>query len=334
MLAADELPPVQAPVFICGMARSGSTILLETLASLPGFASLRYADFPLLWTPWWWNRLRAALPRTSAVAVERAHRDGIRVTRDSPEAFEEPIWAHFFPHGARSHDVLGPDTNHPAFETLFRAHVAKLLKARGAARYLSKGNYNALRIGYLATIFPDARFLVPIREPASHVASLMRQDAWHATAPRATLEHIAVRGHHEFGPMKRGLRVPGPAPTTEPGTPDDWLRQWLAVYGHVLGLAALPELAGRILFVPHGHLLDAPEASLERLLGFLGLGPFDGRDAWLSRAAAGFSGSPAPDRRPGAMSRDLLARARALHEACARASGWPESPHHLGAAPP
>lgn len=322
LLTTEELPPVAAPVFICGMARSGSTILLETLARLPGFTTHRYADFPLLWTPWWWNRLRAALPRSDAAPVERAHRDRILVTRESPEAFEEPIWAHFFPHAARPHDVLDADTTNPAFEALFRAHIAKLLKARGASRYLSKGNYNTLRIGYLARLFPDARFLVPIRAPASHVASLMRQDAWHARAPQATLEHIAARGHHEFGPLKRRLRVPGDQAADPTGNADDWLRQWLGVYGHALALARSGALAGRLLFVPHEDLLASPAEGLDRIRRFLGVPDGPELGTWGTGAAAGLRAGDRPDAAPEGLPKDLLREANSLRAACAAASHW------------
>ncbi|MBK8286758.1 MAG: sulfotransferase [Ahniella sp.] len=272
--ATTDLPAVQSPVFICGMARSGSTILLEILSRLPGFTSHRYADFPLLWTPFWWNRLRARLPAGSAEPVERAHRDRIRVTRESPEAFEEPIWAHFFPDDPSGHDVLDANTRAPEFERLFRAHIAKLLLARGAKRYVSKGNYNTLRIAYLATLFPDARFVVPIRSPAAHVASLMRQDLLYQSAPVATLGQIAARGHHEFGPLKRALRLPGqPAVSIPNGTApaEWWLQQWMSVYRYAWACAQMPELADRVLLVPYESLAERPERGFDRLFGFLGI---------------------------------------------------------------
>lgn len=329
LLATDDLPPVKSPVFVCGMARSGSTILLETLARLPGFTTHRYADFPMLWTPWWWNRLRAALPKSEATPTERAHGDRIMVTRDSPEAFEEPLWAHHFPYTSRDHDVLDGQTRNPAFDVRFRQHLAKLLKARGADRYLSKGNYNTLRIGYLASLFPDARFLVPIRSPASHVASLMRQDARHASAPLATLRHIAARGHHEFGPMKRWLRVPGASlPTSETrvsATAEDWLVQWLAIYGHALALRLKPELADRLLFVPHERLDAAPESGFRRILDFIGVGQSGDVSAWLVRASQGFAAAPATDEALHGASHALVMAAKHLFDACDQTTDWQQS---------
>ncbi|MBL0028485.1 MAG: sulfotransferase [Rhodanobacteraceae bacterium] len=277
--AADhcDLQRVDRPVFIGGLARSGSTMLLEWLNAMPGFTAHRYSDYPLLWTPYWWNLLLARLPQQRVEPVERAHRDRIRVTRDSPEAFEEPIWSHYFPDDAMAaSDVLGADAVHPAFERQFKAHLAKLVFARGARRYVGKGNYNTARIGYLARLFPDASFIVPVRRPLAQVASSLKQDRLYADAPARTLRHIAARGHHEFGPRQRPIRI-DPAQTAaaaaarrEGCLADAWLLQWMAVYGHVERLLADPGLAPRICIVPYEALCADPMAGLARVLEFIG----------------------------------------------------------------
>ena len=46
-----EKIPVIKPVYVSGLARSGSTILLEILAKVPGVVSQRYSDFPPVFTP-------------------------------------------------------------------------------------------------------------------------------------------------------------------------------------------------------------------------------------------------------------------------------------------
>src|SRR5262245_55876596 len=57
-LLAEVLEPIslRQPIYIAGLARSGSTVLLETVASFPGMAAHRYRDFPYVFTPYWWNR--------------------------------------------------------------------------------------------------------------------------------------------------------------------------------------------------------------------------------------------------------------------------------------
>ena len=43
---------VDRPIYVTGLARSGTTILLETLARHPEVATHRYRDFPMLLTPY------------------------------------------------------------------------------------------------------------------------------------------------------------------------------------------------------------------------------------------------------------------------------------------
>ena len=299
-------------------------MLLEWLNAMPGFTAHRYSDFPMLWTPYWWNRLLAKLPATRSEPVERAHRDRIRVTRDSPEAFEEPIWAHFFPYDpAVRSDVMDAQSVHPQFERLFRAHLSKLVGARLAKRYVGKGNYNALRIGYLGRIFPDARFIVPVRHPLAQVASLLKQDRLYAEAPMRTLRHIAARGHHEFGSMQRLIRVDADqaaaaeAARNQGRFADAWLLQWLAVYGHVERLCEATTLSSRLCVVPYESLCARPEATLLRLLDVIDVDLADRaaseaaiRNEWASRFVAADSASLAAE----AVDPDVLARATALYD--------------------
>ena len=51
---ADTLDEVaiEKPIYVSGLARSGSTILLELLNEIPGVVSQRYKDFPPVFTPY------------------------------------------------------------------------------------------------------------------------------------------------------------------------------------------------------------------------------------------------------------------------------------------
>ena len=64
---------IDRPVYVTGLARSGTTILLETLARHPDVATHRYRDFPMLFTPYLWNRWLDRVPRKEEQATERSH---------------------------------------------------------------------------------------------------------------------------------------------------------------------------------------------------------------------------------------------------------------------
>jgi hypothetical protein len=211
--AADiEQIEIVKPVFVCGLARAGTTILLETLACHPRLGSHRYRDDPFVFTPMLWNGFLARLPKERSTPAERAHADGIVVTADSPEAFEEMIWMAFFRqlHDPHSGSILDAAASCPAFERFFRDHIRKLLWVRRRDRYLSKANYNVTRMEYLLKLYPDARFVLPLREPAAQIASLMKQHRLFCEGERRhpeALEHMRRIGHFEFGLDRRPINV-------------------------------------------------------------------------------------------------------------------------------
>ncbi len=210
----DQIQAVrlEKPVYVAGIARSGSTLLLEILNSIPVVTTHRYQDYPFLHVPYWWNTYLRMVPGKRSDPEERAHGDRIYITPESPEAMEEILWMSFFPH---LHDdtqvqILDETTSHPGFERFYTDHLRKLLLVRGATRYASKGNYNVTRLKYLQKLFPDARFVVPIRAPRAHVASLVKQHRLFSAGERANpkaLAHMQRVGHYEFGLDRRVIHV-------------------------------------------------------------------------------------------------------------------------------
>jgi hypothetical protein len=264
---------IDRPVFISGLARAGTTILLRKLCECPEFAAHRYSDFPFLFTPYAWAKLRSLAPPPRQVPRERMHKDGIMVTAESPEAMEEVLWMAFFPHlhdMSASH-LLDEKVQNPTFESFLADHMRKLILVRGGRRYLSKNNYNLTRLRYLGRIFPDAHFLIPIRAPEAHVASLLKQQRLFCGAQResdAVRRHLRLVGHYEFGldrtPINPGNRDAVAAIEDCWARGDEirgWAKYWALLYRYVADLLeADPLLARRCLVVRHEDLCDrAPE---------------------------------------------------------------------------
>src|SRR5690606_8102595 len=106
--------------------------------------------------------------------------------------------------------VLTPEHANPEFDAFFAEHVRKILLVRGKPRYVSKGNYNVARLAYLARLFPDARFVIPVRHPVTHVESLVRQHALFSGYSRDDArvpEYLRAAGHYEFGPQRVPINV-------------------------------------------------------------------------------------------------------------------------------
>jgi hypothetical protein len=274
--------PLRMPIFIAGLARSGSTLLHEIVASHPDVATHRSKDYPMLFTPYWWRRATANMrpppPR------ERPHRDGVMITTESPDALEEMLWMAFFPrcHEPAVSSVLTADDRHPEFETYYRTHIRKLLLAEGRTRYAAKANYHVARLAYLQRLFPDARFIIPVRDPIDHVASLSRQHHWFSAGqrrhPRA-LAYMRRTGHFEFGLDRRPIHL-GDAATVrriqEAWAAGDNVRglaiSWASVY-EFLGrqLAANEQLRRAALVVRYEVICGGPDAAVECVMGHCAL---------------------------------------------------------------
>ena len=274
---------VQKPIYVSGLARSGSTLLLELLSRHPEATTHRYRDFPLLHTPYWWNRFLSLVPQQAEEAKERAHGDRLLVTSESPEAMEEVLWMAFFAelHDSARSSVLTIRERDEAFDRFYVDHIRKLLAVRGGSRYLSKANYNVTRIEYLAELFPDSLFVVPIRDPVTHIESLMRQHrkfkALHETDQRLAV-HMQRVGHFEFGAIRRLVntgdyeRVQEIERLWKTGEEArGWGKYWASVYSYVAGVIQSRKLQDRCLVVRYEDLCAAPVEKLGILSEHCGL---------------------------------------------------------------
>jgi hypothetical protein len=232
----------------------------------------------MLFTPYAWQRFLERVPRRPATPTERAHADGIQVTPQSPEAFEEMLWMAFFDdlHRPGKSAVLDADTSNPGFESFYRDHLRKLLLLRGGRRYLSKGNYNVTRLTYLLRLFPDARFVLPVRDPVWHIASLMKQHRLFLRgeqAHRRAVTHLQRVGHFEFGADRRPID-PGDTAAIEQiqalwksgAEVEGWARYWSLIHHYLADrLEAEPRLADATLVVAFEALCRQPVEGLQRL---------------------------------------------------------------------
>ncbi len=277
----EQLEGIQIvrPVYVSGLARSGTTIITEILNRHKALTSHRYSDFPPIYTPFWRNWLRRHSRIFKARPVERAHRDRIMMTADSPEAVEEVLWMHFFPqlHDARKTMLLDADTDNPRFEAFYREHIQKLLLVRQRSRYLAKGNYNLTRLEYLLRLFPDARFLVPIRNPADHIASLMKQQRLFDDASTHDYRvgfQLAASGHFEFGPQRRCIHFGDAAEVRrieacwrDGREVEGWARYWNGIHASLADrLSRNPALSRSVLIVRYEDLCGKSQTTLSSIL--------------------------------------------------------------------
>jgi hypothetical protein len=291
MLAAQPRP---RPIFICGLPRCGTTLLLNLCHPLPEFASHTYRDMPFVLLPLLWNRFSSRFKRNNTLR-ERSHQDGIMINADSPEAFEEMLWMAFWDeHYTEDHIMPWDDSPAQDFTTFFEAHMRKVIAVRRpeadeSVRYLSKNNLNICRIPLLLRMFPEAVCIVPFREPTQHAAASLRQHQRFRrmqSAERFIKEYMAGIGHFDFGENLKPINLHGWL--DQPGVPDPsrlsfWLTYWLQVYSFVADRLELGDESERICLVSYEALCQEPEQVLESVAHRAGLGRID---ALMDQAAS------------------------------------------------
>ncbi|WP_145365604.1 sulfotransferase [Stratiformator vulcanicus] len=242
LVANTDTPKVARAkhLFVAGLARAGTTILMRRLYETGRFRSLTYRDMPFVLMPDLWGRIRGRAP--ASASVERAHGDGIMVNNESPEALEEVFWrVHFGSKYIRPDRLKSCELSAEAVSQ-FREYLAILLTGTDSGRYLSKNNNNILRLRVIAAAFPNAVQIVPFREPRSHAASLLRQHRRflriHAES-RFSRQYMRWLVHHEFGADHRPFEF-DPATVMVGGdrlSLGYWMRQWVHVYRGLLDTA-------------------------------------------------------------------------------------------------
>lgn len=153
---------IEAPIFIAGTGRCGSTLFHRILARHPeaGWLSPYNEVLPSqTWLSAFSNLYRSPLP------------ERVRHARAFPKPFEAyRFWDHYLPgFSRRDRPLTADDVPDQGIDPVRRA-VSQVLRAQRRPRFLGKVT-GWSRIGYLNRVFPDARFIALKREHRSVVSS-------------------------------------------------------------------------------------------------------------------------------------------------------------------
>ncbi|NVM35675.1 MAG: sulfotransferase [Candidatus Lokiarchaeota archaeon] len=275
---------IEKPIYITGLARAGTTIILEMLSKHLDVATHQYKHILMPYLPYWFSLIANRI-KIYTKPFERFHKDGIIVSRESPEALEEIFWRKFFDnyHDENISKVLSGDVSNSKFEKFYRNHIRKLIFNQNRSRYLAKNNYHVTRLEYLLRIFPDSKFLIIIRNPINHIASLIKQTM---LILRMEIEHplltdwLRISGHNEFGYRQLCINIGNAELIHEIRELWDfketyvkgWALYWNSIYNFVANqLDTNKKLKKATLIVRYDELCETPEKIIEEILEHLEL---------------------------------------------------------------
>ena len=198
-------------VFVTGLPRAGTTLMLELLHATGEFGTYTYRIMPFILAPLLWSKLSRSF-RKAGTKKERAHGDGMDISFDSPEAFEEVVWlTHMADKIVQGKwlATMSADDITEEFRGAVRDSVRKILMltehvepGMGRLRYLSKKNANISRLDAIQKVFPTSSILVLFRHPLAHIGSLAKQHEQflqvHAS-DAFSRQYMRWIGHYEFG---------------------------------------------------------------------------------------------------------------------------------------
>ena len=244
LVKRGEQPLADNHVFISGLARSGTTILLQYLHNTGCFRSLTYRDMPFVLMPNTWKKL--SHQKEHIEYKERAHKDGIMISPDSPEEFEEVFWRVFCGKEYILKNRLQLHKVDEEVEKGFKNYISNVLisaEGKNQTRYLSKNNNNVLRLNYLQKAFPASHIIIPFRNPLQHSISLLNQHIHFSKIQQEDkfiLNYMNWLGHFEFGLNQKPFflndgdvfgKMQGYAKTDV----NFWLLSWKNYYQYVAG---------------------------------------------------------------------------------------------------
>ena len=270
----------QRPVFIIGLARGGTTAILNALFSSREFTTYTYRFMPMITMPLIINFLSRPTKTKRKKMHERAHKDGHQIDSNSPEAFDEIFFKLYFPEIYEQDEIRGiePELLTKPFINFFRGNINRLTsvpKAHqaknidfGLFRYVSKNNANISRINALKSMFPNASFILIFRDPMDHAKSLLRQHRLFSKLQKSdpfVLKYMNDIGHFEFGNNAKALRLG--RKFVSKYSKDDlayWLDYWTYVYGFVV--REHPHL----VYLSLENLIQSERKYMEKLLHKIG----------------------------------------------------------------
>jgi hypothetical protein len=223
-------------ILITGLARSGTTSLLNELEKNDSVFSLKYQNMPFVLAPKFQNILqnKATLDINK---IERSHKDGIFINESSPESFDEVFFKVYEDKKFNLKDKLLQYKSNYIYEYL--DFINHCLFVNQKKIYLTKNNNHILRLSQLIET-QNFRILVTFREPLSHAYSLLNQHNIHTKLQESdpfSLQYMNYLGHHEFGVSHKFFLFEKPRLDSSKYTGNNyWLAQWINYYHYILEL--------------------------------------------------------------------------------------------------
>ena len=190
-------------IFITGLARSGTTAMLNKIYLENKIASITYKNMPFVLSPSLSNIFAKLSQKNKKISSksERIHGDGIQISIDSPECLDEPFWikenANYFNEKLNTNKIYKREILE-AYENFLNKHSTYQKRDK----ILIKNNNNHVRLKQLCNFFKNDIFIVLYRDPLSQSYSLQNTHnkiIKSQNDDEFVTKYMNLIGHREFG---------------------------------------------------------------------------------------------------------------------------------------
>lgn len=254
-------------VIISGLARAGTTSLMNDLLKFDEFVSLSYANMPFLMSPNIWAKFYK--PQSKRLK-ERSHKDGIMIGLNSNEALEE----YFFKVKANdSYIKYSHLSEYKISEKDYSDYLdyQSIIKLNNEKIYLAKNNNFILRYNSVRDFNDDFLMVILYRDPLTHVASLMEKHRYYKELQKEApfvLEYMNWLGHHEFGLNQKPFVFNHSEDFLNENKESMafWLKSWINYYSYVLTVTH-----PKTIFINYESYCKNPKETIITILEKIGI---------------------------------------------------------------
>ncbi len=230
----------QEHIFITGLARAGTTSLLQAIDSTSLFGSFRYKYMPFVLYPKLGNLLSKS-NKNSLIYKERLHGDGLKINTNSSECLDEPFWINTIYKKKSFKEELKPHSISIKIIEAYGSLLNSYMKLENKKRLIIKNNNHHLRILSLSSLMRNSKFLVVFRSPVAHALSLLNMHIKFLkihSEDNFSLDYMNMIGHWEFGANKKPFIYEKDQKNLISTFLDTeiryWIKQWIFTYKWLL----------------------------------------------------------------------------------------------------
>ena len=248
----------QPYLLITGLARSGTTALLNHLMKINKFNSTSYKDMPFAMSP----GLMSGLMSKSKIKKQRAHGDDILINEESVEAFEEIFFKTLLDESYIKKESL---SIHEVNKDLVIDYAVYRSIVKGEKPYyLAKNNNAILRLKSLLKQDENLRIIILFRDPIQHAVSLFDQYNNFSLIQEDNLfvlKYMNWLCHYEFGLNHKKFDL-GKSTKLKPDNLNYWLEIWCNYYDYVKE-EILPD--NRVKLIDFESLCSQPSQTIKSI---------------------------------------------------------------------